>query len=75
MPLQHGPWIAALAVFAVAPGGLWLLALLLERRLMDFRTGLVAMLLGEPLLALAVAPGGVGWVRRRQEDWQGRGGD
>ncbi|MBY8340512.1 hypothetical protein LXH13_16535 [Streptomyces spinosirectus] len=57
VPLQHGPWIAALAVLAVTPGGLWLLALLLERRLMGFRTGFVAVLLGDPLLAVAVALG------------------
>ncbi|MFB6783016.1 hypothetical protein ACFCX0_38155 [Streptomyces sp. NPDC056352] len=57
MPLQHGPWIAALAAVAVTPGGLWLLAPLLEHRLMGFRTGFLAVLLGDPLLALAVALG------------------
>ncbi|MEU7305971.1 hypothetical protein [Streptomyces sp. NPDC007206] len=57
VPLEHGPWAAAAAVFAVTPGGLWLLALLLERRLMGFRTGFVAVLIGDPLLAVAVALG------------------
>ncbi|MDT0463937.1 hypothetical protein [Streptomyces gibsoniae] len=57
VPLQHGPWVAAFAVFAVTPGGLWLLALVLERRLMGLRTGFAAVLLGDPLLAVAVALG------------------
>jgi hypothetical protein len=57
VPLRHGPWAAALAVFAVTPGGLWLLALVLEHRLMGFRTGFVAVLLGDPLLSAAVARG------------------
>lgn len=57
VPLQHGPWGAAFAVFAVTPGGLWLLALVLERRLMGLRTGSAAVLLGDPLLAVAVALG------------------
>ncbi|MCX3059783.1 hypothetical protein [Streptomyces beihaiensis] len=57
VPLQHGPWVAALAAFAVTPGGLWVLALVLERRLMGFRTGFVAVLVGDPLLAVAVGVG------------------
>ena len=57
VPLQHGPWVAAGAAFAVTPGALWLLALLLERRLMGVRTGFVAVLLGDPLLAVAVGLG------------------
>lgn len=71
VPLQHGPWIAALAAAAVTPGGLWLLALPLEHRLMGFRTGFLAVLLGDPLLALAVALGdvsdgcGAAWRRAR----------
>ena len=56
-PLRHGPWIAAAAAFAVTPGGLWLLALLLERHLMGLRTGFAAVLLGDPLLAVAVGLG------------------
>ncbi|MET7571812.1 hypothetical protein ABZT04_25360 [Streptomyces sp. NPDC005492] len=57
VPLEHGPWVAALAALVVTPGGLWVLALVLERRLMGFRTGFVAVLLGDPLLAAAVALG------------------
>jgi hypothetical protein len=57
VPLQHGPLLAACAAFAVTPGMLWLLALLLERRLMGPRTGFVAVLLGDPLLAAAVGLG------------------
>ncbi|MEU0965581.1 hypothetical protein ABZ357_09145 [Streptomyces sp. NPDC005917] len=57
VPLEHGPWVAALAALAVTPGGLWVLALVLERRLMGFRTGFMAVLFGDPLLAAAVALG------------------
>ncbi|GAA2490285.1 hypothetical protein [Streptomyces longisporus] len=57
VPLEHGPWAAALEMPAVTPGGLWVLALMLERRLMGFRTGFVAALVGDPLLAVAVALG------------------
>ncbi|MBY8877094.1 hypothetical protein [Actinacidiphila acidipaludis] len=56
-PLRHGPWVAAAAAFGVTPAGLWLLALVLERRLMGPRTGFVAVLLGDPLLAAAVGLG------------------
>lgn len=57
VPLRHGPWAAAFAAFAVTPGALWLLALVLERRLMGPRTEFVAVLLGDPLLAVAVGLG------------------
>ncbi|MFF4500431.1 hypothetical protein [Streptomyces sp. NPDC001401] len=57
VPLEHGPWVAAAATFAVTPGALWVLALVLERRLMGVRSGFVAVLLGDPLLAAAVALG------------------
>lgn len=55
--LSHGPWIAAAASFAVTPGALWLLALLLERRRMGVRGEFLAIFLGDPLLAAAVALG------------------
>ncbi|MFR0355137.1 hypothetical protein [Streptomyces sediminimaris] len=57
VPLEHGPWSAALAVLAATPGGMWVLALVLERRLMGLRTGFLAVLIGDPLLAAAVALG------------------
>jgi hypothetical protein len=57
VPLEHGPWVAAAASLAVTPGALWLLALVLERRLMGARSGFVAVVLGDPLLAAAVALG------------------
>ncbi|GAA2133123.1 hypothetical protein GCM10009760_08950 [Kitasatospora kazusensis] len=55
--LCHGPWIAGGASLAVTPGALWLLALVLERRRMGLRDGFLAVLLGDPLLAAAVALG------------------
>ncbi|MGI5138383.1 MULTISPECIES: hypothetical protein [unclassified Streptomyces] len=71
LPHQNGPWGAAFTVFAVPPGGLWLLALVLERRLMGFRTGFVAVLLGDPLLAVA---SGLGIWRMGIAPPTGRGG-
>jgi hypothetical protein len=55
--LVHGPWVAAAASLAVTPGGLWILALVLERRRPGIRTGFVAVAVGDPLLALATAFG------------------
>ncbi|WP_280716894.1 hypothetical protein [Kitasatospora sp. MAP5-34] len=55
--LGHGPWVAAAAAVAVTPGAMWILALLLERRWMGTREGFVAVLLGDPLLAVAVGLG------------------
>ena len=58
----HGPWVAAAASAAVTPGAMWVLALLLERRRMGLRDGFVAVLLGDPLLAVAIGLG-VGQLR------------
>jgi hypothetical protein len=55
--LTHGPWVAAAASLAVTPGGLWILALVLERRRPGLRNAFVAVTLGDPLLAMAIAVG------------------
>ncbi len=60
--LGHGSWVAAGASAAVTPGAMWVLALLLERRRTGLRDGFVAVLLGDPLLAVAI---GLGVARMR----------
>ncbi|MGF1426747.1 hypothetical protein [Kitasatospora sp. LaBMicrA B282] len=55
--LCHGPWLAGAASFAVTPGALWLLGWVLERRRPRPRQEFLAVTLGDPLLAVALALG------------------
>lgn len=55
--LVHGPWVAATTSVAVTPGGLWLLAFVLERRRPGLRSAFAAVTFGDPLLAVATALG------------------
>ena len=55
--LRHGPWIAALCVFAVASGSLIVIARVLERRWLVPREQFAAVTYGDPLLAMAAGLG------------------
>ena len=55
--LRHGPWVAGAAVLAVTPVGFGAIAALLERRLLRPRGEFLALILGDPLLAVSVALG------------------
>jgi hypothetical protein len=55
--LQHGPWLAGLASLAVTPLGYAAIAALLERRILRIREEYIALIYGDPLLAVAVAVG------------------
>jgi hypothetical protein len=55
--LRHGPWIAASCAFAVTPGGLIVIAGVLERRWLVPREQFAAVTYGDPLLAVAVGLG------------------
>jgi hypothetical protein len=56
-PLRHGPWTAGLCAFAVTPGGLIVLARVLERRWLIPREQFTAVAYGDPLLAVAIGLG------------------
>ena len=49
--LRHGPWVAGLCVFAVTPGALVVIALVLERRWLVPGEQFAAVAYGDPLLA------------------------
>lgn len=55
VPLTHGPWVALGAALLVTPIGLILIAGVFERRLLRPREQYFAFILGDPLLATAVA--------------------
>ena len=55
--LRHGPWLAGLCSFAVTPGALIVIALVLERRWLRPREQFAAVTYGDPLLAVAVGVG------------------
>jgi hypothetical protein len=55
--LRHGPWLAGLCSFAVTPGALIVIALVLERRWLRPREQFTAVTYGDPLLAVAVGVG------------------
>jgi len=54
-PMTHGPWVALGAALLVTPIGLILIAGVFERRLLRPREQYFAFILGDPLLATAVA--------------------
>jgi len=55
--LRHGPWVAGLCVFAVTPGALIVIALVLERRWLVPGKQFAAVAYGDPLLAVAAGLG------------------
>lgn len=55
VPLTHGPWVALGSALLVTPIGLILIAGVFERRLLRPREQYFAFILGDPLLATAVA--------------------
>ena len=55
--LRHGPWVAGLCVFAVTPGALIVIALVLERRWLVPGEQFAAVAYGDPLLAVAAGLG------------------
>ena len=55
--LRHGPWVAGLCAFAVTPGALIVIALVLERRWLVPGEQFAAVAYGDPLLAVAVGLG------------------
>jgi hypothetical protein len=55
--LRHGPWVAGLCVFAVTPGALVVIALVLERRWLVPGEQFAAVAYGDPLLAVAAGLG------------------
>jgi hypothetical protein len=55
--LTHGPWTAGLAALAVTPVGFAAIAAVLERRWLRPAEEFVALILGDPLLAVSVALG------------------
>jgi hypothetical protein len=55
--LRHGPWVAGLCVFAVTPGALIVIALVLERRWLVPGEQFTAVAYGDPLLAVAAGLG------------------
>ena len=60
--LRHGPWVAGLCVFAVTPGALIVIALVLERRWLVPGEQFAAVAYGDPLLAVAAGLGT--WLAR-----------
>ena len=54
--LRHGPWVAGLCAFAVTPGALIVIALVLERRWLVPAEQFAAVAYGDPLLAVAAHP-------------------
>lgn len=54
-PLAHGPWVALGAALLVSPIGLVVIAGVLERRLLRLREQYWAFIVGDPLLATALA--------------------
>ena len=55
--LRHGPWVAGLCAFAVTPGALIVIALVLERRWLVPGEQFAAVAYGDPLLAVAAGLG------------------
>jgi hypothetical protein len=55
--LHHGPWFAGLCAFAVTPGSLVVIALVLERRWLIPREQFAAVAYGDPLLAVTAGLG------------------
>jgi hypothetical protein len=55
--LRHGPWVAGLCAFAVTPGALIVIALVLERRRLVPGEQFAAVAYGDPLLAVAAGLG------------------
>jgi len=55
--VQHGPWLATLVSLAVTPVGYAAIAAALERRLLRLRSEFVALLFGDPLLAVSIGLG------------------
>src|SRR3989440_177439 len=55
--LRHGPWVAGLCAFAVTPGALVVIALVLERRWLVPHEQFTAVTYGDPLLAGGAGPG------------------
>jgi hypothetical protein len=55
--LRSGPVIAALAALAVSPGAHFLIAVTLERRRIHPSREFIALIIGDPLLAIAVGVG------------------
>jgi hypothetical protein len=55
--LRHGPWVAAGCALAVTPGGMAVLARVLERRWLLPGEQFTAVAYGDPLLAVAVGAG------------------
>jgi hypothetical protein len=55
--LRHGPWVAGLCSFAVTPGALVVIALVLERRWLVPHEQFTAVTYGDPLLAVVAGLG------------------
>jgi hypothetical protein len=53
----HGPWVAAVASLAVTPVGYAVIAGVLERRWLRISSEYVALLWGDPFLAVAIGAG------------------
>ncbi len=55
--LGHGPAVAGLAALAISPGAHAIIAAVMERRVLRPRLEFMAVTVGDPLLALAIAVG------------------